>query len=296
MLWTLDINLIFSYRPTNHRNFVQCFSSDFTVADVQILCMQIMYYPWKSHLAHKVQASASLWQSDYCLKAFDLCNTHLCDQAHTALALPSHLARADHVRWSKIWSWGRQHALIQALQSTQPLCRLGKQVKGNSFILLRVSFIQTAPAKTAMTSLSLFFLPSVTMCQHCLQCVGARLVSSACKAIFMTLHAPHAFLRVSHAFLFKVLNIVDLLQWLTSSVNVSICSNLVKLHRNCISVSLRCTNACGSQQQATWHRYLHGQLSHKGLVWLGIHGQAGWKDCTWRQWSPESWPALWPWR
>ena len=51
----------------------------------------------------------------------------------------------------------------------------------------------------------------------------------------------------------------------------------------------RSTNACRSQQQATWHRDLHGRLSHKALVWSGVHGQAGWlKDCTWRQWSPQS--------
>ena len=32
---------------------------------------------------------------------------------------------------------------------------------------------------------------------------------------------------------------------------------------------------------------LHRRLSHKGPVWLGIQGQAGRKDCTRRQWSPE---------
>ena len=50
----------------------------------------------------------------------------------------------------------------------------------------------------------------------------------------------------------------------------------------------RLTNARWSQQQATGHRDLHGQLSQKGPVWLGVHDQAGWKDCTRRQWSPES--------
>ena len=50
----------------------------------------------------------------------------------------------------------------------------------------------------------------------------------------------------------------------------------------------RSTNACRSQQQATWHRDLHRRLSHKGPVWLGVHSQAGWKDCARRQWSPRS--------
>ena len=39
-----------------------------------------------------------------------------------------------------------------------------------------------------------------------------------------------------------------------------------------------------SQQQATWHRNLHGRLSHKEPVWLGAHSQSAWKDCTRRQW------------
>ena len=50
----------------------------------------------------------------------------------------------------------------------------------------------------------------------------------------------------------------------------------------------RSTNACRSQQQATWHCDLHRRLSHKGPVWLGVHSQAGWKDCARRQWSPQS--------
>ena len=48
------------------------------------------------------------------------------------------------------------------------------------------------------------------------------------------------------------------------------------------------TNACGNQQQATWHHDPHRQLSHRGPVWFGVHSQAGWKDCTRGQWSPES--------
>ena len=50
----------------------------------------------------------------------------------------------------------------------------------------------------------------------------------------------------------------------------------------------RRTNVCRSQQQATWHRDLHRRLSQKGPVWLGVHSQAGWKDCARRQWSPQS--------
>ena len=50
----------------------------------------------------------------------------------------------------------------------------------------------------------------------------------------------------------------------------------------------RSANACRSQQQATWQRDIHRRLSHKGRVWLGVHDQAGWKDCTRRQWGPQS--------
>ena len=37
----------------------------------------------------------------------------------------------------------------------------------------------------------------------------------------------------------------------------------------------RSTNACRSQQQATWHRDLHRRLSHKGPVWLGFTVKQG---------------------
>ena len=47
----------------------------------------------------------------------------------------------------------------------------------------------------------------------------------------------------------------------------------------------RNTNACRRQQQITWHHDLQGKLCCKGLVWLGVHSQPGWKDSTWRQWS-----------
>ena len=43
-----------------------------------------------------------------------------------------------------------------------------------------------------------------------------------------------------------------------------------------------------SQQQATWYCHLHGRLSHYRPVWLGIHIQAMWKDCTRRRWCPQS--------
>ena len=43
----------------------------------------------------------------------------------------------------------------------------------------------------------------------------------------------------------------------------------------------RSIGACRSQQQSAW-RDLHGRLSHKGPVWLGVHGQEGWKDCAQR--------------
>ena len=56
------------------------------------------------------------------------------------------------------------------------------------------------------------------------------------------------------------------------------------------------TNACRSQQQATWHRDLLGRLSYKGPVWMGVHGQARRKDCTREQWRKESRPSVWPWR
>ena len=40
--------------------------------------------------------------------------------------------------------------------------------------------------------------------------------------------------------------------------------------------------------QATWHRDLHGRLSHNRPVWLGVQDQAGRNDCTRRQWRPQS--------
>ena len=43
-----------------------------------------------------------------------------------------------------------------------------------------------------------FLLPSVTMCQHCLHCVVAGLVSLACEAVFPSLHVPCAFLCSMH--------------------------------------------------------------------------------------------------
>ena len=39
--------------------------------------------------------------------------------------------------------------------------------------------------------------------------------------------------------------------------------------------------------------YCDGRLSHKWPVWLGVHGQAGGKDCARRQWISQS-HDLWP--
>ena len=50
------------------------------------------------------------------------------------LACQAGLARACHACWSQIWSRGRLHALIQTFAVPQPF-RLGKQEKGNSFII-----------------------------------------------------------------------------------------------------------------------------------------------------------------
>ena len=45
----------------------------------------------------------------------------------------------------------------------------------------------------------------------------------------------------------------------------------------------RNTSARQSQQQDTWHRDLHGWISHKGPVWLEVHSHAGWRDYIQRQ-------------
>ena len=103
----------------------------------------------------------------------------------------------------------------------QPFFRLGEQKKGNSFKLLGASFIQMTLAKTAKMSPLLYFLLSITICQHCLCSVVARLASSACKANFLSLCVPHAFLHVPCAFLLKVPKVVDWWQRLTDSMDVS---------------------------------------------------------------------------
>ena len=59
----------------------------------------------------------------------------------------------------------------------QPWFRLGKQEKGNSFILQRASLTSRALTITAMMSPSFCFLPSITMYQHCLRNVGTRLLA-----------------------------------------------------------------------------------------------------------------------
>ena len=64
-----------------------------------------------------------------------------------------------------------------------PSFRLVKWGKGHSFILLGVSFIWTTLAKTAMTSPSLFFLSSVTMCPA----LFTSCCCSACAAVFSSL-------------------------------------------------------------------------------------------------------------
>ena len=104
--------------------------------------------------------------------------------------------RSDH---------GVNHMLIHALKSSNLRLALGNwQKASNSFILLEAPFIQKALAITAMTSPSLCFLPSVTMCQHCLHSVIAQLVSWVCGPLFLFLHVSHAFLHFPHAFLFKM--------------------------------------------------------------------------------------------
>ena len=49
-------------------------------------------------------------------------------------------------------------------------------------------------------SLSPLPLPSVTMCQHCLRCVVARLESSNCEADFPSPRVPRDFVRVPRDF------------------------------------------------------------------------------------------------
>ena len=82
----------------------------------------------------------------------------------------------------------------------QLLFRLGKQEKGSSSILLGALLIRMALAKTAMTSPSCFYLPSLTMCQLYLCCVVARRASLACEAVFLFLCVPHAFFTCSTCF------------------------------------------------------------------------------------------------
>ena len=86
-------------------------------------------------------------------------------------------------------------------------CARVRKPRGNSFILLGPSFVRTALTKTAMTSPSLLCLSAVTICQHCLRCVVARLArpfSRPCVS-HVLFCVPRAFLcptcfSVSHVF------------------------------------------------------------------------------------------------
>ena len=102
-------------------------------------------------------------------------------------ALPPSLASwSGKGRPCKVWSWGRPHALIQALQFRK---------KGSSSIILGELFTWTTLAITAMTSPSLNFLPLVMMHQHCLRC------SLACAWLARLLSHPsmfHMFFCVFH--------------------------------------------------------------------------------------------------
>ena len=57
----------------------------------------------------------------------------------------------------------------------QPSFRLGKLGKRQFLYIFRLLFIWTALGKTALTSPLLFFLPLITMCQHCSWCAVAHL-------------------------------------------------------------------------------------------------------------------------
>ena len=100
----------------------------------------------------------------------------------------------------------------QALQSSNLHWGLGSR-KRQSFILLRASFIQTAPAKTAMTSPTIFFsainnnvpaLFTLCCCSACNDCLPVPACSMCFSACFMcfSIQAPNA---------------VDWLQWLTGN-------------------------------------------------------------------------------
>ena len=122
----------------------------------------------------------------------------------------------------KIWDHGVDHMLWSRLCSP-PTFVWAWETGKRRFLYTSWGIVHPngTGQTTAMTSPSLFFLPSVTMCQHFLRIV-AWLASLACEAVFPTLCIPHAFLRVPCAFLFKALNSVDWLPWLTRSLDVSI--------------------------------------------------------------------------
>ena len=103
----------------------------------------------------------------------------------------------DHMLWSRLCS---PPTFVQAREAG----------KGNSSVLLGVLFIRTALATTAKTSPSLFSAISNRVPAPFTLCC-----CSACYAIFPPL-------RVSCAFLFEVQNVVDWLQWLTGSTDVSV--------------------------------------------------------------------------
>ena len=60
---------------------------------------------------------------------------------------------------------------------------------------------------------------------------------------------------------------------LSSSPTTRLCCQRT-LTRTAVNGRCRSTNARRSQQQTTRHCNLHGRLSNKGTVWLGVHSQA----------------------
>ena len=105
------------------------------------------------------------------------------------------LTRADHVCWSMIWSWGRPHALIQALQSSNLGSGWGN---GNKAIPLYFSGHRSPERHWSKQQwpASPFILPSVTVCPA----LFMLCCCSACQAVFPSLRVPHAFRHVPRAF------------------------------------------------------------------------------------------------
>ena len=129
----------------------------------------------------------------------------------------------------------------------QSLFRLEKQEKGNSSTLLGAPCTRMALAITAMISASLCFLPSVTMCQHCLRCVVARLARLfSCPCIF------HVLFCMFHVLFYSKCG------WLATLTELL---HTTLQHNDCTSLSFLVTLS-EHQSHSNWNQIV--QISH---VW-----------------------------